>query len=302
MTYLKLPEINHEDYDYSQPGFKDFREPLIIRGGCKNTNAYKTWDLDFMRYNLKSTSVSEFESLNDMQTTFETRTIDINPYEIDKYIFRNTPPLYYIANGFISHDFEHFDDLKNISEKYRKPGFKDNDTGYNLFIGYETYTNSHIHVYSDFLVNVIRGKKIFYVWNLFDNESVVNEIFHGFHYHVKNFWERDHSKMKIYKVVLNEGDSFILPPYWFHAVYTPGFSIMIAKIYKKKNSPMEFFDSNIDISKIIPKLEGIYNIKLRKTEHKNKSNIKYYFLIFLFMILINFIFLDIKKNKLELKP
>ena len=298
MTYLKLPEINHEDYDYSLPAFKDFREPLIIRGGCKDTKAFKTWNLEFMKNNLKGCPINVFESLDDMQKSFTTKTMEINPYEIDKYIFRNTPPFYYIANGFIGDDFEHFDDLKNISEKYRKPGLV-HDSGYNLFIGYETYTNSHIHVYSDFLVNIIKGKKIFYLWNLYDNESVLNEVFHDFHYHVKNFWQRDHSKMKIYKVVLNEGDSFILPPYWFHAVYTPGFAIMVAKIYKKKNSPMEFFSSSIDITKILPKLEGIYNIKLRNTEDKKESKLKYYFIIFFFKILINFIFLNTKKNKLK---
>ena len=59
---------------------------------------------------------------------------------------------------------------------------------------------------------------------------------------------------------------------------------------------MEFFSSSIDITKILPKLEGIYNIKLRNTEDKKESKLKYYFLIFLFIILINFIFLDTKKK------
>jgi hypothetical protein len=298
MPYLKLNEINHEDYDYSSPEFQDFRDALIIRGGCKDTNAYKTWNLEFLKNNLTVVDLNKFESKDEMQKSFEKeKNIDIDPKDLDLYLFKNDPPFFYCANNFIHHTFEHFNDLINISEKYRTPGFQEFDTGYNLFIGYETYTNSHIHVFHDFLVNVIRGKKIFYVWNLYDNEFLVNEYYHHFHYHNKNFWERDHSKMKIYKVELNEGDSFILPPYWYHAVYSPGFSIMIAKIYKKNNSPMGYFKSTKDITEIIPKLGDIYNINFNRTISKKsniKSNIKYYFLFLIFAILIRFILIKKK--------
>ena len=44
-----------------------------------------------------------------------------------------------------------------------------------------------------------------------DNKFLHDEKYHSFHYN-EMFLERDHSKMKIYKVELNEGDSLILPP------------------------------------------------------------------------------------------
>lgn len=41
MNYINLSEVNHEDFDYNSDAFYDFKEPLVIRGGCKDTIAFK---------------------------------------------------------------------------------------------------------------------------------------------------------------------------------------------------------------------------------------------------------------------
>jgi hypothetical protein len=45
----------------------------------------------------------------------------------------------------------------------------------------------------------------------------------------------DHSKMNIYKVELEEGDSLTIPPWWFHAVQGLGVSCSVTKTYKRND-------------------------------------------------------------------
>ena len=297
MTYLNLPEINHEDYKYDKNEFQNFIKPLIIRGGCKDTEAYKKWNFNYIVNKNKNLSITKFLSMDDMQKSFPLyKDKYIESDELEKLLFKNDPPFYYTANSFLENDSILIKDIENISEKYRKPHFLEY-SGYSFFMGYETYTNSHLHVFHDFLVNVVRGTKIFYIWNLFDNLFLLKEHYHGYHYNNKNFWERDHNKMKIYRVVLNEGDSLILPPDWFHAVYTPGFSIMIAKVYEKNNGIMKYFsNNNSDFTFILPILFKFYDYDNRynKILKNKKSKTKYYYFIFLFIILVSFMIL---KNK-----
>ena len=266
MNYLKLNEINHDSYNYNCDEFQDFKKPLIIRGGCKNTIAFKKWNLDNIFDIFSQLPADIFSSKEDMQKSSpKERAIMFDSNYLKKSIFNKSPPYYYIANQFLPiEDRKNIFELKNKSDNYRVPGWN-GYSGYNLFIGNETYTNSHLHFYQDFLINVIKGKKIFYMWHVNDNKSLHNEEYKMIHYNTKNFWKRDHSKMKIYKVVLNEGDSMLLPPWWYHAVYTPGFSIMVAKIYNKRYSPMYLFNNkNISINKLIKNIVKIYKLNEKK--------------------------------------
>lgn len=207
---------------------------------------------------------------------------------VKENIFNISPPFYYIANNFIPRDdLKFLDDLNNKSDLYRMPGWN-GMSGYNLFIGYETYTNSHLHFFQDFLVNVINGKKIFYMWHVNDNKFLHDEKYHQGHYNEISFWDRDHSKMKIYKVELNGGDSLILPPWWYHAVYTPGFCIMVAKIYNKRHSPIQFYKSEYDINYLIKNITNIYKLNNKKIKKKKYGYTKY---IIIFIIICVILFL-----------
>ena len=284
MKYLNLPEINHNNYDYNSDDFQDFKKPLIIRGGCKDMIAYKKWDINYMFDNTPVLPADIFLSKEDMQTSSANeRAVMFDSKFLKENIFNKTPPYYYISNQFIpNEDLKIISEVKTKSDNYRVPGWN-GYSGYNLFIGNETYTNSHLHFYQDFLVNVVKGKKIFYMWHVNDNKSLHNEEYKMIHYNTKNFWKRDHSKMKIYKVVLNEGDSLILPPWWYHAVYTPGFCIMVAKIYNKRYSPMYLFNKkNFSINELIKKITKIYKLN----ENKNKYNKKIIIFVLLFIILL----------------
>lgn len=290
MKYLKLPEVNHKDYNYNSDDFNDFKKPLIIRGGCKDTLAYKNWNLNYICDSFEVLPSDIFSSKENMQSSKpDDRAVIIKTNILRDKLFNKYPPYYYVANQFIPQDFENIiNDLKSKSDLYRMPGWN-GYTGYNLFIGNETYTNSHLHFFQDFLVNVIIGKKIFYMWHVDDNKSLHDEEYQRTHYNIKNFWKRDHSKMKIYKAVLNEGDSMILPPWWYHAVYTPGFCIMCAKIYNKRYSPMYLFNYKIvSPNKLIKNITKIYKLNEKKNTNKKKYIVFFIVISIILLLLKNY--------------
>jgi len=279
MGYLKLPdEVN--SFDWNSPEFQKFTKPIVIRGGCKEMPAFKKWNLQYMKEVFGSEEVltDRFDSLEDMQISKgDKRDILVpNFLELSRLIFNKEPPFYYPSNWFLNSELEShsklIQDTKHPSDKYRSVKH-DMKSDISFFMGNNTYTGSHIHIFSDFLVNVIVGKKIFYMWSFTDNPQVNSEDFHMTHYHTKNFWKRDHSKMKIYKVELNAGDSMILPPWWYHAVYSPGFCIGIAKVYIRPGIPdkdslnpdeQDYYRSNLD--KIF-NLKEIENFTDETTDH-----------------------------------
>jgi hypothetical protein len=278
MEYLKLPD-DVKEYDWSNPEFQKFTKPVVIRGGCTEMPAFKKWNLKYMKEVFGNERVESdfFHNLNEMQTTNGKRSGFIGNFlELSRLIFNKEPPFYYPSNWYLNSNRESqcklIQDVKHPSDEYRSVKH-DRKSAISFFMGNNTYTGSHIHIFSDFLVSVLVGKKIFYMWSFIDNPEVNREEFHSGHYHTKNFWERDHSKMKIYKVELNAGDSMLLPPWWYHAVYSPGFCIGIAKVYIRPGVPdkdslcekdMVYYRQNLD--KIF-NLKEIENFTDETTEH-----------------------------------
>jgi len=280
MGYLKLPD-EVTKYDWCNSEFQKFTKPVVIRGGCKEMPAFKKWNLRYMKEVFKDSEVKAdiFESLEDMQITKTPsgkQNYSGSFLELSRLIFNKEPPFYYPSNWYLMRELEEHNkliqDCTHPSDEYRKVKH-DSKSAISFFMGNNTYTGSHVHIFSDFLVNVLVGKKIFYMWSFTDNPEVNGEVFHKTHYHTKNFWKRDHSKMKIYKVELNAGDSMLLPPWWYHAVYSPGFCIGIAKVYIREGVPDKdglnpdeqiYYRQNLD--KIF-NLKEIENFTDENTEH-----------------------------------
>lgn len=268
MGYLKLPDEVTE-YDWSNPEFQKFTKPVVIRGGCKEMPAFKKWNLKYMKEVLGNEKIETeiFESLEDMQTTkgVKRRFSEHNFLELSRLIFNKEPPFYYPSNSYLNLSFgdshkKLIQDTEHPSDDYRSVK-NDMKSAISFFIGNNTYTGSHVHIFSDFLVSVLVGKKIFYMWSFTDNPEVNHEEFHSIHYHTKNFWKRDHSNMKIYKVELNAGDSMILPPWWYHAVYSPGFCIGIAKVYIRPGVPDKDSLNSTELQYYRSNLDKIFNLK-----------------------------------------
>jgi len=294
MGYLKLPDEVIK-YDWSNPEFQKFTKPVVIRGGCKEMPAFKKWNLRYMKeiFGKKKVEADVFESLEDMQTTSPTdgKRYGFNGefLELSRLIFNKEPPFYYPSNWYLNKNDEPHNkiiqDTVHPSDKYRK--VKHNmKSAISFFMGNNTYTGSHVHIFSDFLVNVLVGKKIFYMWSFTDNPKVNFEDFHMVHYHNKNFWKRDHSKMKIYKVKLNAGDSLLLPPWWYHAVYSPGFCIATAKVYIRPGVPDKDSLNSNELIYYRKNLDKIFNLKEIENFTDENTNHNPMIIIIILMFLI----------------
>ena len=76
-----------------------------------------------------------------------------------------------------------------------------------------------------------------YALNYYDNNIDFAGYFSGRSNFIKdNFFQLDHSKMKIYKVDLLPGDSLCIPPWWLHAVQGFDHSISITKTYTRDDN------------------------------------------------------------------
>ena len=137
------------------------------------------------------------------------------------------PPYIYVCHNGIPDNL--YNDIVQKIDFIRNP----NEIKPQFFLGFDSYTNAHVHLYGDFIINVCIGKKIFYMWSYLDNPKY-SHIFKNFqdnHYIKENFFKLDHSKLRIFKAELNAGDSLLLPPWWYHAVYSPGFNCSFVKVY-----------------------------------------------------------------------
>ena len=88
------------------------------------------------------------------------------------------------------------------------------------------------------MIAEIYGKKTVYLFDYYDNKELTKDV--GIvnkksNFIKENFFHLDHSKLKIYKVDVNEGDSLTIPPWWWHAVKGYGVSFTITKTYCRSN-------------------------------------------------------------------
>ena len=101
-----------------------------------------------------------------------------------------------------------------------------------IFFGKNSRSGCHVHGQEDYILNQIYGSKTVYMFDYYDNFIFTNNFFgKQANFLCENIFNKDHSKMKIYKVVLNEGDSLTIPPWWWHATEGNDVSCSITKIY-----------------------------------------------------------------------
>ena len=104
-----------------------------------------------------------FLSLDEMQTTNGDRGGFIGNFlELSRLIFNKEPPFYYPSNWYLNSNREShrkiIQDTEHPSDKHRSVK-NDTKSAISFFMGNNTYTGSHVHIFSDFLVSVLVGKK-----------------------------------------------------------------------------------------------------------------------------------------------
>ena len=84
------------------------------------------------------------------------------------------------------------------------------------------------------MLNQIVGTKIVYMFDYNDNNNLIIEKKHIYRHFLNiDLFNLDNSKYKIYKVVLNPGDSLLIPPWWYHSVKGNGLTCSLTKVFNR---------------------------------------------------------------------
>lgn len=256
--YLKLKEINFLNKNNNDTNNKlinhkcfDFNEPIVLRNYCKNTNAVKTWNLDFFSTLFSGVKFTVEVYDDDTDLTQDNGFEQYNIKEIIKHYKNGNKPHIYCAQI----DLNKIDSIKsyiskcfNTEEHENKNQIKQNNITENntkqnninkipeerlLFFGDNSKSGCHVHIQDDYLLNQIFGTKTIYLFNYHDNSKHVtcNFLNKKNNFITEDFFKLDHSKMKIYKVTLNAGDSLIIPPWWWHATEGHNINCSVTHVY-----------------------------------------------------------------------
>ena len=230
--YLKIDELNNID---EIPDYYNFTRPYVIRGGCKSMKIFS--ENDKLQFFYKNLHKHEFET-----ETYNTFT-EMERTDVKNDVFQPFSETYKnILTGSLPHNFIAdqclLDEDIGIHSKFKEYFTYNIDTKRSienilLFFGNNSRSGAHIHIGDDYILNQIYGKKTIYIFDYYDNPLLETfGIFSDRHNFLKdNIFQLDHSKLKMYKVVLNEGDSLTIPPWWWHAARSHGVSISITKTY-----------------------------------------------------------------------
>jgi len=206
----------------------NFDKPYILKNN--KMIAVKKWNLDYLKKQLndKILKIEYYKTKKNFQQTHST----IVYKTFNEYISNiENGKCYYLAE----YNLENLEDVLDKNDTLERFKFKRKCVEKDLYLGLNTYTNCHLHIFHDYVLNQVFGKKIVYMYDYYDNPSLEPfSIFHDKYNFIKdNFWDLDLSKYKVYKVVLEPGDCLLIPPWWYHAIKSIDMSCSITFIYKR---------------------------------------------------------------------
>ena len=108
-----------------------------------------------------------------------------------------------------------------------------------LYLGNNHASGLHLHVRDDYILNKLYGSKTVYIFDNYENTNIHKNWFfrvYKTNRATEDFFKMDHSKMKIYKVTLQPGDSLLIPPWYWHATQGHGINTSITQIFKRKDT------------------------------------------------------------------
>ena len=228
----------------------NFDKPYILKNN--KMVAVKKWNLNYLKKKLSDSyvKVEYYKSIEDYQNAGGV-VVDkkfseyMSDMENGKLCYLSECELKFLENVL---------DKNDTKERFK---FKRSSYKKHLYLGINTYTNSHIHLGDDIVLNQIYGKKLVYMYDYYDNPSLkLNSIF------IKkpncincNFWTLDLTKYKLYKVVLEPGDCLLIPPWWHHAVKGIGLSYSVSMFYERTD--LNYFKmGNLKIRDLIQYLDN----------------------------------------------
>lgn len=230
--YLKIEETH--DINVIK---KDFNSPIVLRNNF-NPIAIKKWNINYFKQCDIPVDVEYYKEKKDMNVN------NVSKYEcvpINKAlneIMEDKSPYPYIAEFPITDDVSLNQDISCNMYDLRKPYSKI------MFCGINSVSGFHLHIEDDFLLNQVCGKKTVYLMDAKLCNFKINPMYSSKSNFIKeDFLSMDHSGMHIYKVILNPGDSLLIPPWWYHLVVGHDFSVSVTNIYER-DSYSYFWDYN----------------------------------------------------------
>lgn len=205
----------------------NFDKPYVLKNN--KMIAVKKWNLDYLKKQLNDSNVQieYFKTIEDYQNG--DRVILYKKFSEYMSDIENGK-LCYLAESELKNT-ENVLDKNDTMERFK---FRRRSADKQLFLGINTYTNCHIHLVGDYVLNQIYGKKIVYMYDYYDNPSLeMHSIFHRNNFIKDNFWDLDLSKYKLYKVILEPGDCLLIPPWWYHAIKSINMACSVTFIYHR---------------------------------------------------------------------
>lgn len=267
MTFSNVPEYTW-GVDMDKEKFKEMFPKLdsvtVIRGFCKNTDAYKKWNVNtigkiFGKQKLKMDSYSQkvghwhekgrkktMQEYIDYMKKYKNPDLYLAEFNLKDYnenmTYKNSIFLKEIVNDLYN---ENYVEHKNTFDKNI------------MYFGKNACTECHIHFVDNYIVNQIFGSKTFYCFDYNDNDHIMNKNTitdfmtgnnikgaPGYPYSYNNadgtttktFMDLDFNNFsKLYKINLNPGDTLLIPPWWWHTTQGHDINCTVINTYKRKN-------------------------------------------------------------------
>ena len=259
VQYLKVDEKvwdkdkTHKDIEEE---FYNLNKPLVLRGFFNKTIAARHWNKENIS-DIFPDIVVPCEVYNNhyhfYNGTKSQRSVKNTMKNCVEYIKSDKLPHLYMAEVELD-DVKHFNKKnEDIVENRKADLFNPNiskklyslQNGSTIYLGKDASSGCHVHVEENFILNQIFGEKTIYFFDYHDNDHMITSstsLVCSYNNFIReNFFELDHSKMKIYKTTLKPGDSVMIPPWWWHATRGNGLNCSNTNIYIRRDLRYLFF-------------------------------------------------------------
>lgn len=218
---------------------KDFTHPIVIRGFYK-PNAIKVGFEGVTEMFGKTELPVEVYTTQDTSTTGAESDEMTIPRLIKHWTKKKPPSIYCAEVDLLDRDILRTNKNKHLLYRTLQNPNLDSRKVMTLllYLGNNHASGLHLHVNSDFILNQLYGSKTVYIFDNYENSNIHKNSFFQMdksNFAKEDFFKMDHSKMKIYKVTLQQGDSLLIPPWCWHATQGHGINTSITQTFDRKS-------------------------------------------------------------------
>jgi hypothetical protein len=214
---------------------KNFDSPFVVRGGCKNSDAFRKWDEKYLRkhLNLNANAVVEYYENRKLLGRLNITSIDefyktMKELELHEAIYLREFPIstHPLASDFGPH-------LDTLLAQF-------------IYLG-DAFSPFHWHSScSNAILHQIRGEKVMYFIPpryYLPSQSYFSQLIQELPLEYNEILKEcqnmtcavDQSELNMSKVILYPGDSLFIPPHFWHNASGSSGSISLVQKYKRND-------------------------------------------------------------------